>query len=144
MNQPKRDVSLLMVEDDDLDATAITRAFKKLKLTNPLVRAKDGVEALEYLRGENGRTKIARPYMILLDLNMPRMDGIEFLAELRKDPRLSNSVIIVLTTSAVDKDKVAAYDNHVAGYVIKSDLGSSFLEVIQLIDCYWRIVSLPE
>lgn len=144
MNQPKRDVSLLMVEDDDLDATAITRAFKKLKLTNPLVRAKDGVEALEYLRGENGRTKIARPYMILLDLNMPRMDGIEFLAELRKDPRLSNNVIIVLTTSAADKDKVAAYDNHVAGYVIKSDLGSSFLEVIQLIDCYWRIVSLPE
>lgn len=144
MNQPKRDVSLLMVEDDDLDATAITRAFKKLKLTNPLVRAKDGVEALEYLRGENGRTKIARPYMILLDLNMPRMDGIEFLAELRKDPTLSNSVIIVLTTSAADKDKVAAYDNHVAGYVIKSDLGSSFLEVIQLIDCYWRIVSLPE
>ena len=144
MNQPKRDVSLLMVEDDDLDATAITRAFKKLKLTNPLVRAKDGVEALEYLRGENGRTKIARPYMILLDLNMPRMDGIEFLAELRKDPWLSNNVIIVLTTSAADKDKVAAYDNHVAGYVIKSDLGSSFLEVIQLIDCYWRIVSLPE
>lgn len=144
MNQPKRDVSLLMVEDDDLDATAITRAFKKLKLTNPLVRAKDGVEALEYLRGENGRTKIARPYMILLDLNMPRMDGIEFLAELRKDPTLSNSVIIVLTTSAADKDKVAAYDNHVAGYVIKSDLGSSFLEVIQLIDCYWKIVSLPE
>lgn len=144
MNQPKRDVSLLMVEDDDLDATAITRAFKKLKLTNPLVRAKDGVEALEYLRGENGRTKIARPYIILLDLNMPRMDGIEFLAELRKDPTLSNSVIIVLTTSAADKDKVAAYDNHVAGYVIKSDLGSSFLEVIQLIDCYWKIVSLPE
>ena len=144
MNHPKADVSLLMVEDDDLDATAITRAFKKLKLANPLVRAKDGIEALEFLRGENGKTKIIKPYMILLDLNMPRMDGIEFLSELRKDPTLSNSVIIVLTTSAADKDKVAAYDNHVAGYVIKSDLGSSFLEVIQLIDCYWKIVSLPE
>ncbi|PCI45110.1 MAG: two-component system response regulator [Moraxellaceae bacterium] len=144
MNYSKGDVSLLMVEDDDLDATAITRAFKKLRIANPLIRAKDGVEALEYLRGENGRTKIAKPYMILLDLNMPRMDGIEFLAELRKDSTLSNSVIIVLTTSAADKDKVAAYDNHVAGYVIKSDLGSSFLEVIQLIDCYWKIVSLPE
>ena len=144
MNYSKGDVSLLMVEDDDLDATAITRAFKKLRIANPLIRAKDGVEALEYLRGENGRTKIAKPYMILLDLNMPRMDGIEFLAEMRKDSTLSNSVIIVLTTSAADKDKVAAYDNHVAGYVIKSDLGSSFLEVIQLIDCYWKIVSLPE
>ncbi|PCJ15206.1 MAG: two-component system response regulator [Gammaproteobacteria bacterium] len=143
MNRSKEEVSLLMVEDDDLDAMAITRAFKKLKLLNPLIRAKDGVEALEYLRGDNGRDKIPKPFMVLLDLNMPRMNGIEFMAELRKDPALCSSVVIVLTTSAADKDKLAAYDTHVAGYVIKSDLGNSFLEVIELIECYWKIVSLP-
>lgn len=137
------EVTLLIVEDDDLDAMAITRAFKKLKLANPLIRAKDGVDALEYLRGENGKEKINKPYMMLLDLNMPRMNGIELLGELRKDPELSDSVVFVLTTSSADKDKVAAYDNHVAGFMVKSDLKSSFLEVLELLDCFWKIVTLP-
>ncbi|MBL4865647.1 MAG: response regulator [Pseudomonadales bacterium] len=143
MNQPKEEVTLLVVEDDDLDATAINRSFKKLKLDNLMVRAKDGIEALEYLRGENGKEQVKKPFLMLLDLNMPRMNGIELLDELRKDPDLNNSIVFVLTTSAADKDKVAAYNHHVAGYIVKSDLNSSFLEVINLIDCYWKIVALP-
>jgi len=134
---------LLVVEDDDLDAMAIKRTFKKLKLANHLVRAKDGVDALEYLRGENGKEKISKPFMILLDLNMPRMSGIELLEKLRMDDELKDSIVFVLTTSATDKDKVAAYDNNVAGYIVKSDIESSFLEVIELLDCYWKIVALP-
>ncbi len=143
MSQNKAEVTLLVVEDDDLDAMAIKRTFKKLKVANNLVRAKDGVEALEYLRGENGKDKIGKPFMVLLDLNMPRMNGIELLQTLRMDDELKDSIVFVLTTSATDKDKVAAYDNNVAGYIVKSDIESSFLEVIELLDCYWKIVALP-
>ncbi len=143
MSLNKAEVTLLVVEDDDLDAMAIKRTFKKLKVANNLVRAKDGVDALEYLRGENGKDKIAKPFMVLLDLNMPRMNGIELLEALRMDNELKDSVVFVLTTSATDKDKVAAYDYNVAGYIVKSDIESSFLEVIELLDCYWKIVALP-
>ncbi|OUR95926.1 two-component system response regulator [Gammaproteobacteria bacterium 42_54_T18] len=143
MSQNKAEVTLLVVEDDDLDAMAIKRTFKKLKVANNLVRAKDGVDALEYLRGENGKDKIAKPFMVLLDLNMPRMNGIELLQTMRMDDELKDSIVFVLTTSATDKDKVAAYDNNVAGYIVKSDIESSFLEVIELLDCYWKIVALP-
>lgn len=138
------DVTLLIVEDDDIDAMAIDRAFKKLRLANSLIRAKDGVEALEFLRGENGREPISKPYMLLLDLNMPRMNGIELLYELRKDPDLSDTVVFVLTTSAADKDKVAAYAQNIAGYIIKSQINNTFLNVIELLDCYWKIVTLPK
>ncbi len=138
------EVTLLVVEDDDIDAMAIDRSFKKLRLANTLARAKDGVEALEFLRGENGRKKITKPYMILLDLNMPRMNGIELLSEMRNDPELNDAVVFVLTTSAADKDKVAAYDQNVAGYIVKSDIKSTFLNVIELLDCYWKIVTLPK
>ena len=144
MKQIAAEVTLLIIEDDDIDATAITRSFRKLKLANTLIRAKDGVEALNLLRGKDGKDKLEKPYMLLLDLNMPRMNGIELLEELRKDPELSNSVVFVLTTSSADKDKVAAYEHHVAGYIVKSDLKNSFLEVIELLDCYWKIVALPE
>ncbi len=143
MTKNSEEVTLLVIEDDDIDAMAIDRSFKKLRLANTLTRAKDGVEALECLRGENGRDKITRPYMLLLDLNMPRMNGIELLVELRKDPELSDAVVFVLTTSAADKDKVDAYDQNVAGYIVKSEIKSTFLNVIELLDCYWKIVTLP-
>lgn len=144
MMNNSEEVTLLVVEDDDIDAMAIDRSFKKLRLANTLVRAKDGVEALEFLRGENGQEQITRPYMLLLDLNMPRMNGIELLAELRKDPDLSDTVVFILTTSAADKDKVAAYHQNVAGYIVKSEIKNTFLNVIELLNCYWKIVTLPK
>lgn len=137
--QEYRPVSLLIVDDDDIDTTALRRALHKLKLLNPLYRAKDGMEALEILR--NGQ--IPSPYVILLDINMPRMNGIEFLEILRADPQLTHAVVFVLTTSKSDEDILAAYREHVAGYLLKQRMDSDFLQVIGLLDHYWRVIELP-
>lgn len=137
---PSKPVTILLVEDDDVDAMGVDRAFKKLKIANPVVRARDGLEALTLLRTQGA---VTRPFLILLDLNMPRMNGIEMLAELRQDPDLASSVVFVLTTSQDDKDKVAAYAQHVAGYIVKNKVGDGFLSVVQLLDHYWRVVELP-
>lgn len=143
MKGSQEDVTIFVVDDDDIDAMGIERALLKLKLHNTLVRAVDGIDALEYLRGENGKNKIARPFIMLLDLNMPRMNGLELLEVMRGDPELSESVVIVLTTSASEKDMTEAYDNNVAGYIVKSELENSFLGVLELINFYCKIVRLP-
>ena len=132
-------VSLLLIEDDDIDAMYIMRDFKKRKIGNPFVRAVDGIDALEKLRSG----KIDRPYIILLDLQMPRMNGIEFLEELRKDESLSDSVVFVLTTSKDEQDIVSSYENHIAGYFVKEEPGEGFLSIIELLDGYWRLAHLP-
>jgi len=134
------EVSILLVEDDDIDAKAVQRGLKKLKLANPVVRVKNGLEALVTLRNKNA---IQRPNIILLDLNMPIMGGIEFLKEIRQDPQLCDSVIFVLTTSNSDEDRVAAYKENVAGYIVKSDVKDGFDKVINMLDHYWRVVLLP-
>jgi diguanylate cyclase (GGDEF)-like protein len=134
--------TVLLVDDDQIDALAMSKAFRANNLPNPIVRAKDGVEALAVLRGE-GRAALSRPYVVLLDLNMPRMNGIEFLEELRADQRLRDSVVFVLTTSAAEEDRAAAYHKNVAGYILKSDAGQDFVELVQLLQQYWRIVELP-
>ncbi len=138
-NQHFKTVSLLIVDDDDIDATALRRALHKLKLLNPLYRARDGIEALEILR--NG--EVPSPYIILLDINMPRMNGIEFLEILRADPDLTHAIVFVLTTSKSDEDILAAYREHVAGYLLKQRMDSDFLQVVSLLDHYWKIIELP-
>lgn len=138
-NDHFRTVSLLIVDDDDIDVTALRRALHKLKLLNPLYRAKDGLEALEILR--NG--EIPNPYIILLDINMPRMNGIEFLEVLRADPDLTHAIVFVLTTSKSDEDIIAAYREHVAGYLLKQRMDSDFLQVVGLLDHYWKVIELP-
>lgn len=137
--QQYKEVSLLIVDDDDIDAIALERALRKLRLLNSVFRARDGREALELLRGRI----VPAPYIILLDLNMPRMNGLEFLEALRTDPRLTHVVVFVLTTSKSDEDLVAAYRKHVAGYVFKQHMDRDFLEVMGLIEHYWRLVELP-
>lgn len=139
-----KDVSILLVEDDDIDAKSVERALQKLKIINPLIRAKDGVDALDLLRGNKDKAPLAKPYIILLDLNMPRMNGIEFLHALRNDPDIQDSIVFVLTTSNADEDKVAAYKEHIAGYIVKSSVQDDFLDVLGLIDHYWRVVSFPD
>lgn len=136
-------VNVLLVEDDEIDATGIKRAFRKQRIANPVFIAENGIEALEVLRGENGREKISRPYLILLDLNMPRMNGLEFLETVRGDQDLADSVIFVLTTSDDDLDKVAAYEQQVAGYIVKSNAGVDFCNLVALLDGYWRYVEFP-
>ena len=140
MEKPYAEVTVLIVDDDEVDYMGMVRAFRKLKIANPIVRAKDGVDGLAALRDPG---LVPRPNIVLLDLNMPRMNGIEFLEELRKDDQLSDTVVFVLTTSAADKDRVEAYHRHVAGYIVKEQVQHKFLEVVDMLDHYWRVVELP-
>jgi CheY-like chemotaxis protein len=138
-----RTAHLLHVEDDDICQMMLRREFKKAKIANPISGACDGIDALEMLRGTNGRERLSRPFLILLDLNMPRMNGIEFLKELRQDEDLKKSIVFVLTTSDSDEDKVEAYNLGVAGYILKSNPANAFLEATALLDTYWRVVEFP-
>lgn len=137
------EVTILVVEDDDIDAMAIERSLKKQKVVNNMCRAKDGIEALEILRGNGNPQPLSRPFLILLDINMPRMNGLEFLEELRADDTLKDSIIFVLTTSKADEDRLAAYKNNVAGYIVKSDVASGFMDVVVMLESYWKVVTLP-
>jgi CheY-like chemotaxis protein len=142
MLEPKT-AQLLHVEDDNICLMGMARAFVAAKISNPIVFAHDGIEALEILRGTNGRTRLSHPFLILLDLNMPRMNGIEFLQVIRKDDELKKSIVFVLTTSGADKDKAAAYTLGVAGYILKTNPGNAYLETTTLLDTYLRVVELP-
>jgi DNA-binding response OmpR family regulator len=136
-------LNILLVEDDDGDAKAVQRAFQKAKVANPILRAVDGIEALEMMRGTNGKARPLSPYLLLVDLNMPRMNGMQFVKALREDENLRHSVVFMLTTSKREEDKMAAYDLNVAGYIVKATAGRDFLNLVNLMDCYWRIVELP-
>lgn len=141
MNREKyNEVAILLIEDDDVDAMGVRRALKTMKIINPLFRAKDGVEAFQMLKGEN---PIPRPFLILLDLNMPRMNGLEFLQQLRQDPVLQDSIVFVLTTSKSDEDIVAAYRQHIAGYILKKQVENGFLDMLKMLDHFWRVVEMP-
>ena len=131
---------ILLVEDDQIDQMNVRRAFERNKITNPLYVAENGVEALEMLR--DGRVPDERR-LILLDLNMPKMNGIEFLKALRADAALGHTPVVVLTTSNDEQDKVNAYDLNVAGYLLKPVTFSSFVELTAALNKYWTLVELP-
>ena len=133
-------LNILLVEDDEVDVMNVKRAFDKNRIANPLFTAGNGVEALEQLRG--GKIPRSRR-IILLDLNMPRMNGIEFLRELRRDKELGLTPVVVLTTSNDDRDKVEAYNLNVAGYLLKPVTFSNFCEVMAALNKYWTLVELP-
>lgn len=134
-----KSASILLVDDDDVDAMSVKRAFTRMRIANPIIRAKDGIEALEILMAGD----ITDPYLILLDLNMPRMGGIEMLNHIRSNPKLETSVVFVLTTSKDDEDKLAAYKQHIAGYIVKERLDEGFEELVKMLDHYWKLVELP-
>jgi CheY-like chemotaxis protein len=136
-------VNVLLVEDDVVDVWAIQRAFTALEIPHPLFVAHDGVEALELLRGTEVQGPLPRPNIILLDLNMPRMNGIEFLKEIRQDTSLRDSVVFILTTSKADQDKFEAYQLNVAGYIVKSEATASLTNAVAMLEHYWRVVELP-
>ena len=137
-------VTILLVEDDDVDVMNVQRAFKKNNITNPLVVAGNGLEALAVLRGEAGQEPINKlPALILLDINMPKMNGIEFLTELRADPALKSLSVIVLTTSNEERDKVAAYDLNVAGYILKPVETDDLIKAIGTLKLYWSLNEMP-
>jgi CheY-like chemotaxis protein len=136
-------IKILLVEDDDGDAKSVQRAFKSARILNTMVRAVDGIDALDVMRGSNGRQKLAPPYVLLVDMNMPRMNGIELVETLRQDEELRASIVFVLTTSKRDEDKLASYNLNVAGYIVKERAGEHFKNLVDLIQGYWNIVELP-
>jgi CheY-like chemotaxis protein len=138
-----RTVNVLLVDDDDGDAKSVQRAFSSARIVNPILRAIDGVDALDILRGTNGKTKLTAPFLLLVDLNMPRMNGIQLVEALRKDRKLRGCIVFMLTTSSRDEDKFAAYDLNVAGYIVKERAGRDFQRLIDMMQGYWRIVELP-
>ena len=140
----EKPTSFLLVDDDEVDVMTVKRALKKNNITNPLYVATNGIEALAMLRG-NKMPKLlpGQRRLILLDLNMPKMGGIEFLRELRADPNLRPLPVIVLTTSNEDKDKVEAYNFNVAGYIIKPVTFTKFVEAIATLNQYWMLSELP-
>lgn len=139
-----RSLNILLVEDDELDVMNVQRAFKKNNIRNPLYVAGNGLEALAMLRGEGSGPHVpGTRRIILLDLNMPKMGGIEFLRELRNDPALRALTVIVLTTSDEERDKVDAYKLNVAGYILKPVTLQAFVEVMATLNKYWTVNELP-
>jgi CheY-like chemotaxis protein len=135
-------VTILLVEDDDIDADTVQRGLSAAKIVNPVVRARDGVEALEMLTGSNGRQKLRPPYLLLVDIRMPRLDGLGLVSAIRNDRSLQRTVVFMLTTSDSDRDRMAAYDSHVAGYIVKSD-AQQFVHLARMLEYYLLIVSPP-
>ncbi len=141
----ERVINILLVEDDEVDVMNVKRAFKKYKITNPLYIAGNGIEALAMLRGQNGQPPEVpeNRRLILLDLNMPKMNGLEFLHELRQDSELKRTPVIVLTTSDEDRDRIEAYDLNVAGYILKPVTFANFAEVMVALNKYWALCEMP-
>jgi CheY-like chemotaxis protein len=133
-------LNILLVEDDQVDVMNVKRAFERNRITNPLFVAADGIEGLEMLR--SGKVPTERR-LILLDLNMPRMSGIEFLKELRADEELHLTPVVVLTTSDDERDKINAYNLNVAGYLLKPVTFINFVEAMAALNKYWTLVELP-
>lgn len=137
---------ILIVEDNRVDVMTIERSFKNAKVSNPLTVTSNGEDALAYLRRQGKYTEIKekrRPCIILLDLNMPIMNGIEFLRIVKGDDQLKSIPVIVLTTSQEESDRVESFNLSVAGYIVKPVELEKFTEVIKILDLYWTVSELP-
>ncbi|GAB3817272.1 response regulator [Pontibacter rugosus] len=132
-------VNILLVEDDEVDIMNVQRAFKKNTITNPLFIARNGEEALEMLRTD----QVPFPHIIILDINMPKMNGIEFLRELRADEQFKSASVFVMTTSNEDSDKMSAYNFNVAGYILKPLSFEKFITSVATLNSYWKLCERP-
>ncbi len=130
---------ILLIEDDEVDVMTVRRSLKEIGAANPLDHAADGEEGLAFLRAPAN----ARPGLILLDLNMPRMNGIEFLAELKKDLALQSIPVVVLTTSQEESDRVGSFEKSVSGYMIKPVDYAQFVQTMRVINDYWATSESP-
>jgi CheY-like chemotaxis protein len=136
----ERQLNILLVEDDQVDVMNVQRAFNKSHIANPLRVAGNGVDALEQLR--SGDVPLHR-LLVLLDLNMPRMNGIEFLRELRSDVELRHLPVVVLTTSDDERDRIEAYHLNVAGYIVKPVTFMNFCDAMSTLNKYWQLAEMP-
>ncbi len=130
---------ILFAEDDDVDQEAVKRCFEQLRIANPLIVVGDGEQALAYLQNDSKE----KPCLILLDLKMPKMDGIELLRHLKVDKRLKLIPVVMFTSSAEEQDKVNSYNLGVAGYIVKPPQHREFLEAIRTLDLYWTLNEVP-
>lgn len=136
-------INILLIDDDDVATEGVERSLGKSGVKFNITTAVDGLEGLQILRGQHAEKAILPPMLVLLDLNMPRMDGLEFLSAIRDDEALKKTVIFVLTTSSRDSDRSAAYQKHIAGYMVKSVVGPQFAKLSELLTSYGRSVNLP-
>ena len=133
-------VSILLIDDDEVDCMNVQRAFKKSNILNPLIIAHNGLEGLDLLRGTNGLNKIEPiPRIILLDINMPKMNGLEFLKEIRSDKELHSLSVFIMTTSNDEKDRFEAFNYNVAGYIIKPISFENFVAAISILNNFWQL-----
>lgn len=140
-------MNILLVEDDEVDRMLFHRALKKAGAKCTVVDATDGAEALELLQsltGSGERSGQAQNTVIVTDINMPRMNGHEFVAAVRENPDLANAVVFVYSTSATDEDRQLAYSRHVAGYLLKRGDDDALKDIGSLFDVYSRTVELPD
>jgi CheY-like chemotaxis protein len=135
-----KELSVLIVEDDDVAAESITRGLRKVAPDIHLVYAENGQIAIDILKKQHPTRALKTPYLVLLDLNMPIMNGFEFLEYIRDDKALQDTVIFILTTSNDDNDRSRAYDNNVAGYMVKSSVGPQFAKLAALLHAYKNAV----
>jgi two-component system, response regulator len=141
-----REHHILLVEDNDDDAELTVRAFRQANVTNPVVRASDGVEALDYLfgRGQHaGRDLADAPAVVLLDLNLPRLSGLDVLKAIREDERTRYLAVVVLTSSNEDRDRIAAYEHYANSYVRKPVDFEQFVTASRELGLYWMVLNLP-
>jgi len=135
---------ILLVDDDEVDVMNVQRAFKKNNIRNPLYIASNGLEALDLLRGQAGQAIPGPRRLVLLDLNMPKMSGLEFLRAIREDPALRSLTVVVLTTSDDERDRIEAYNLNVAGYILKPVTFTAFVEAMATLNKYWTINEFPD
>ena len=140
----KKEINILMVEDNEGDIVLTVQALKEAKINNQINVVRDGEAAIQYLHKEGQYTDAATPDLILLDINLPKMNGIEVLEELKRDELLKVIPVVMLTTSDSEKDVFASYQNHANCYITKPVNFENFMEVIQKIKDFWiDIVRLP-
>jgi two-component system, chemotaxis family, response regulator Rcp1 len=146
MSDPNRGemIEILLVDDDSGDAKRTMDALKNGRLRNRITHVEDGVEAIDYLRREGDYADAPRPDLILLDLYMPRMNGLDVLTEIKEDPDLRRIPVVMMTSSAQEKDILASYNHHVNSYVVKPVDMDQFIEAVRSIEHFWfTIVKLP-
>lgn len=136
-------INILLVEDDEVDIMNVQRAFKKNNIKNPLHITRNGIEALDVLHGKNPDMILSGPRIVLLDINMPKMGGIEFLKEVRNHDDLKGISVFMMTTSNEECDKIAAYDLNVAGYVLKPLSFEGFSSAVAILNNYWHLCEMP-
>ena len=144
MEGSTRSIEILLVEDNPGDARLTIEAMREAKMRNRIHLVEDGVEAMEFLRRQGRFGDAPRPDLILLDLNLPRKDGREVLAEVKADPNLKRIPVVILTTSRAEEDVIRAYDLHANCYVTKPVDLAQFMKIVAQIDEFWvKVVTLP-